>query len=213
MFMNSTSDSWKHIIMRAVIVTGMGIVLGAALYQFAVFTPSMKAFQFSMSSLSIGIMYAALKSRRLRDGLAALLVWYVILTGLMEEFNSWLLFLNLAYIGGMAGAVVLHQRAVRSPFVHGAVLRIVLAGATVGVVNGVVVIVLAVLIWNSALAHISSIMAAVYFNLQIGSLIGLATGSGMELAEYLIGKFPDRPGEVLPEPTARVSPAADTGTT
>ena len=197
--MNIPNEPRKNTISRAVIVTGMGILLGAALYQLAVFSPAMKAFQFSMNSLSIGITYAALRSRRLRDGLAALLVWYVILTGLMEEFNSWLLFLNFAYIGGMACAVVLHQRAVRSPFVIGPILRIVLAGATIGVVNGLVVIVLSVLIWNSAIAHVHSIMAAVYYNLQIGSLIGLATGSGMELAEYLIGKYLDRPAVVTPE--------------
>ena len=54
--MNNPNEPWNNTFARALIVTAMGILLGAALYQFAVFSPAMKAFQFSMNSLSIGIL-------------------------------------------------------------------------------------------------------------------------------------------------------------
>jgi hypothetical protein len=194
--MNSIPDSWKHVISRAMIVLGAGIVLGFVLYQFLVFIPTMKAFQFTMSSITIGIMYAALKGQSIRNGFAALFVWYVILTGLIEEFNSWLLILNLAYIGGMAGATFVHQRVVKTRLIHGAIQRVAVAGVIMAIANGLIVICLATFSWKVAISHAARIVETVYYNLQLGALIGLATGLGMELAEHLNGRFLDLHSEL-----------------
>jgi len=189
--MSSPHKDWRDALSRAVVVSGLGILLGFVLYRLSVFTPTMKAFQFTMSSVTIGVAYAALKGHRMRQGFAALFVWYAILTGLIEEFNSWLLILNLAYIGGMAGATAIHQRAVNRRLVHGAIQRIVLAGVVISVANGLIVVFLALFSFTVAVTHAATIMDTIYYNLQLGALIGLATASGMELAEYLKGKFPD----------------------
>jgi hypothetical protein len=201
----------KHALMRAVVVSGLGIGLGFVFYQFSVFTPTMKAFQFTMSSVTIGVAYAALKGHSTRNGLAALFVWYVVLTaGVIRDFNSWLLVLNLAYIGGMAAATYVHQRVLNTRFSTGRIQRIVLAGVTTALANGLIVLFLALFFLQAAIAHAAAIMETVYYNLQLGSLIGLATGSGMEVAEYLQGTFFDHPKDI--DRTEAGTDGADAGT-
>jgi hypothetical protein len=187
----------KHALMRAVVVSGLGIGLGLVFYHFSVFTPTMKAFQFTMSSVTIGVAYAALKGDSMRNGFAALFVWYIVLTaGVIRDFNSWLLILNLVYIGGMASATYVHQRVVNARFSTGAIQRIVLAGVITALANGLIVMFLALFFVQAAISHAAAIMETVYYNLQLGALIGIATGSGMEVAEYLLGTVFDHPQDV-----------------
>jgi len=186
--MVSTHNRWKHAITRAVVVSSLGILLGFALYQLSAFTPTLKTFQFTLSSVTIGIAYAASKAHNTRNGVAALFVWYVILTGLVREFNFWLLILNLAYIGGMTGATLVHQHFAKRGLVKGAIGRIVLAGVIVAVANGLIVWFLSLFYLKTTISHAAAIMETVFFNLQLGALIGVATGLGMEVAEYLIAK-------------------------
>ncbi len=193
--MQSTHSTWKNAMLRAMVVSGFGIALGFVLYQFSIFRPTMRVSQFTFSSITIGMTYAALKVSRQRDGLAALFVWNVVLTGLIEEFNSWLLVLNLAYIAGMAGVTFLHHYVVRRNVVAGAFQRIVLAGAMIAIGNALIAVFLAIISWKVSLSHLGSTMEHVFYNLQIGTLIGLAAGLGMEIAEYLNGKFLEQPEE------------------
>jgi hypothetical protein len=172
-------------ISRAVVVSGLGIVVGLVLYRLSVFIPTMRASQFLVSGVSIGLAYAAFRGHAIRNGLAALLVWYAVLTGLIEDFNPWGLILNFAYIGGMAGATFVHQRVVETRFVRGAIQRVALAGAFMAIANGLIVVFLALFSWKVVLTHAATWIEVVYYNLQLGALIGLATGLGMELAEYL----------------------------
>jgi len=187
--MDSMHDAWKYVVSRALIVSGSGMILGFILYQFLIFTPTMKPSQFTFSSINIGITYAALKSHSPRNGLAALFVWYIIATTVFVQFNWWLLILNVAYIAGMACAVFILQRVVNTRLAQGSLQRIVLAGAVVSVTNALIVIVLTLFSLRVLISHASSIMETIFYNLQIGALIGLATGIGMELAEYLTGRF------------------------
>lgn len=181
----------KHAIARAVVVSGLGVLLGFALYQLSAFTPTRKPFQFTLSSVTIGLAYAASKAHNTRNGVAALFVWYVLLTGFVREFNFWLPILNLAYIGGMTGATLVHQHFAKRGLVKGAVGRIVLAGVIVAVANGLIVWFLSLFYLKTAISHAAAIMETVFFNLQLGALIGVATGLGMEVAECLIAKYSD----------------------
>jgi hypothetical protein len=188
--MDTTQGAWKRAIARAIVVSVLAIAVGLLFYRLSVFVATMRAFQFTISGISIGLAYAALKGDALRNGLAALFVWYALLTGLMEDFNSWLLILNLAYIGGMAGATYLHQRVVQSRVVRGALPRVALAGAFMSIANGLIVVFLVLVSWRTAVfTHPATWLDVAYVNLQIGALIGLATGLGMELAEYVDATF------------------------
>jgi hypothetical protein len=182
--MASLPDSWKRTLRRALVVAAAGILLGFLFYDFGVFIPTWRASQFTISSITIGITYAALKSASPRNGLAALFVLYILAVGLLVPFNWWLLILDFAYIAGIAATIYLHQRLVKRPIVRGPLMRIALGGVLVSLANGLIIVVLSLFNFHVWLARISIIMEEVRGNLQFGALIGLATASGMELAEY-----------------------------
>jgi cellulose synthase/poly-beta-1,6-N-acetylglucosamine synthase-like glycosyltransferase len=201
--MDTPQADWRRVIARALVVSSLGIGAGLLFYGLSVFVPTMRASQFTTSGISIGLAYAALRSHVPRNGLAALFVWYALLTGLIENFNSWLLILNAAYIGGMAGATYVHERVVRTRRVRGPIPRIALAGAFMSIANGLIVVVLVLVSWRTAIfTHVATWIETAYFNLQIGALIGLATGLGMELAEYVDATFLTRQDETDQEKAA-----------
>jgi hypothetical protein len=193
--MASLPDSWKRTLRRALVVMAAGILVGFIFYDFGVFIPTWKASQFTISSITIGITYAALKSSRPRNGLAALFVLYIVTVGLLVPFNWWLLILDFAYIAGMAGVVYLHQRVVTRPIVRGPLMRIALGGVLVSLANALIIVVLSLFNFRVWLARMPVIVGEVRGNLQFGALIGLATASGMELAEYWDGKLYSAPDE------------------
>lgn len=174
-------------ILRAAIVAGAGMIVGLIFYGVSVFVPTMKASQFLTSSITVGIAYAAVKGKNLRNGGAALFVWYVLLNSAMRILHYWLLLLSFAYIAGMAFAVWVRVFAVKSRYTRSPVVRIALTGAILSLANGVIVYFLAIFSQRSLLDHYW--MEGAYYNFQLGALIGLATGIGMELAEYVIPRF------------------------
>jgi hypothetical protein len=183
--MNAARNTWNEALLRAATVAVSGMVLGFILYRFSIFKPTMMAFQFTISSITVGIMYAARKTSNLRNGFAALFVWYVIVTGLIEMFNTWLLILNLVYIAGMAAATFVHQTVVQTRFGRNGIGRVVLAGGIMSIANGLIVAVLALFSMRAAIAHATELFGVGYHNLQLGALIGIGTGLGMEIADYV----------------------------
>jgi hypothetical protein len=188
----------KQTITRLVAVAASGLILGYLLYRSSIFIPTMKASQFTSSSVTIAIAYTAWKAHALRNGFAALFVWYIVLTTMIVQFNSWLLILASFYIAGMAGAVLLHQSAVVPRLGSYPVLRVLLSGALTSIANGLIVSVLFLFSFRLILAHLDTAYDTVYYNLKVGALIGLGVGIGMEIAEHLIARFlqlPDEPSE------------------
>jgi hypothetical protein len=192
----------KQTITRLIAVAASGLILGYLLYRSSIFIPTLKVSQFVMSSVSIAIAYAAWKAHAIRNGLAALFVWYVCLTTLIVQFNSWLLILDSFYIGGMAAAVLAHQSAVVPRLRSHPILRIALAGAITSIANGLIVVALFLFSWRVVLAHLDTAYDTVYFNLKIGALIGLGVGIGMEIAEYLNTRFFQLPDQPIAHETA-----------
>ena len=140
--MNTSKDIWKHLILRVFVIAGVGILVGYIFYRDNVFTPTIRAFQFLGSSITAALVYAVLKSYSSRYLWPVLFVWYVILTGLIVEFNWWLPILNLAYIGGITAAIYAYNYITTRLFVNSAALRIVSSGTIISIVNGLIIIVL-----------------------------------------------------------------------
>jgi len=179
---------------RALIVAGTAIAVGLAIFQGGVFTPTMRAFQFTYSGITAGLFYAAIKEGKLRLGFAALVVWYLVLTFLIEhgESNSWLLVLNLSYFVGIAGATYLHGRLVRASLVRGFAQPVAAMGVLTALANGLIVVVLASSSLRVMLDHPMVVVEQSFRNLQLGTVLGLAIGIGIEIAEYLLRRQAER---------------------
>jgi len=165
------------------------------MFRFSIFEPTQKASQFVLSGVAAGIAYAFLRSSTLRNMLAAQLVWYIVIRLRVGEVSLWLLVLDAPYIAGIAAAVLVWLRLSNRSLVRTPVQRIVAAGVLVAVANAVVVVVLGLFAVGATASHPSAWLEAILFNLQIGTLIGIAVGAGAELAEWLVAKFRVTPHE------------------
>ncbi|HBD07826.1 MAG TPA: hypothetical protein DCZ69_06150 [Syntrophobacteraceae bacterium] len=190
--MNSLQKIWTVALIRAAVVAGSGILLGYLLYQSLVFTPAMVAFQFTLSGVTAGVAYAALKGRRVRDGLASLVVWYVIVTFLVENFVPWMLLLNFIYIAEIAVVIWVYVRLIREPLLKSIPARIVLAGALLSMANRLLIVILETILKRHTLGNVGELWELIMRNCQFGALIGLAVGCGIEIAEQIVKKVSPR---------------------
>jgi hypothetical protein len=185
----STKDLVKHTVLRMVIVACATVGLGLVFFRLNVFDMVMTASQFLTSGITAAITYAALKTPRRRDGFVALLVWYVVLTFLVVQFHAYLLILFFAYVAGIAGAVCLYSYFLRKEMVRGALQRVAAAGVIIAIANAVIVLFLGIFNLHAVSASPGSYASTVFKNLQLGTLIGIGFGLGVELAEYIIRRM------------------------
>jgi hypothetical protein len=179
----------KQIIVRILIVAGTGMVIGFLLFRAAIFIPTMTTFQFTISSVTVGLFYSILKSSTLRNGLVALLIWYFVNSAFFDPHNRWMLVLNLVYIGGIAGACYLSMFTIKKGYVHSMVMRIATLTVFIAIVNGLIVFFLSLFSWHRAIAHQDKLFQIALSNLELGAMIGLGLGIGIEIAEYVINKY------------------------
>lgn len=182
-------DNVRNTLLRMVLVLCVTTGFGLLFFQHAVFDQRMMASQFLTSGVTAAIAYAAWKSGRWRDGLAALLVWYIVRVFLITEYNWWLLVLSFAYVGGIAAGIFLFVTFVRKEIVRGMMQRIASAGVIIAITNALIMIFLGLWSWGAVTASPGYFASMVFRNLQFGTLIGVAVGIGAECAEYILVKL------------------------
>ncbi len=197
--MDTIENTWKHIILCAIVISGVGILVGFIFYRYSVFIPTMRPFQFAVSSISAGLAYAFSKSSIQRHLLPALFVWYVVLTGLLVKLTWWSLILNFAYVGGITSAIFVYNYAASKPYSNRIILRIIYAGAIIAIANGLILMFLGIFSVKVIFFHFSVWLSAIEYNVEIGAVIGLAIGLGIEIAEYLNGKMNEYETDLLGE--------------
>jgi hypothetical protein len=190
--MKTLQEIWTCAILRALIVTVLIMIVGFAFYRFWIFDTSMMPFQFTLSGVTAGIAYATAKGPSIRNGLAVLFLWYFVLTSAIFGFNTWLMKLDLIYVAGIAAAIFFYDYFVKKPFFNMAIKRIILAGVLVAVVNGLIIVILSTIASRAMVWRVASTWYMVYKNTELGALIGLAGGCGIEIAEYVVAKYGSR---------------------
>lgn len=182
----SVQDIIWHTVLRMIVVACVILGIGLVFFRLNVFNMRMTASQFLTSGVTAAISYAALKTPRRRDGVAALFVWYVVLVFFVLQYNWWLLILCAAYIVGIAAAVYLYDQFVLKNIVRGTVQRVAAAGVITAVANALIIIFLGLWTWKAVVASVGYYASVVFRNLQFGTLIGISFGIGAECAEYII---------------------------
>jgi predicted RNA-binding Zn-ribbon protein involved in translation (DUF1610 family) len=208
----SDKDLLKMSIVRTLVVALASIAIGVLFFHSNVFIPTMRASQFLSSGITAALVYAALKVLRPRDGMAALLVWYLVLTLLLVNPDSWLFILAAVYVVGIASAVYVYDLFARKNFVRGLLQHVAAMGVLTGLANGVIVLILFLIGTRDPHTFTSGrVYAAAFENLQLGSVIGIALGFGMQLAEFLLGlPFVRKTFSISPLPSSAEAPAPGT---
>ena len=174
--------------LRIGITASVMIAVGFALYTHQIFTPTMRAFQFLQAGITSGIAFGFLVYRRGMFLGAALLLWFTILNFATADGHSWIYILTAVYMIGTTIAVWMARQWGDHAGWTSPVLRIALTGVCFSVMNGVHIIVLGLIRSFSTLTDAEHWHIA-FLNMQIGVVIGLAAGAGMELAEYVIAHW------------------------
>ena len=182
----SVQDIIWHTVLRMIVAACLTLGFGLVFFRLNVFNMRLTASQFLTSGVTAAITYAALKTPRRRDGLAALIVWYVILVFFVTQYTPWLLILCAAYVAGIAGAVYVYNQFVVKNIVRGAVQRVAAAGVITAVANALIIMFLGLWSWKAVAASMGFYASIVFRNLQFGTLIGIGFGIGVECAEYII---------------------------
>jgi predicted RNA-binding Zn-ribbon protein involved in translation (DUF1610 family) len=187
--MKPTELSSKQPILRGAIVAIAGLAIGFAFYQGEIFSPHMRAFQFTVISITARVFYAATKQPAIRNGLAALVVWYVLLTFLIERFDPWHLVLNFVYVAVIAAVVYLDVYAAGRLPLGGRLQRIASMLTLTAVGNALIILIIGLILLREALSRPQVLVDSSFFNLKLGGLVGLGLGIGMEIAENVIARL------------------------
>jgi len=181
---DSISLVWKQAILRFAVVFALVLAVGFIFFQKSICISTTPSFQFLVTGGTIGISYAAFKTGAPKNASFPLLVWYILLAGKKALENNWLLVLYGSYILAMAGAVYLYSKIASRPFIKGYIQRIFTLTMIIAVVNGLLVVFLGLLPTKEIAANPTYFLHAIYLNVQIGAMIGVSSGLGIEVAEY-----------------------------
>ncbi|HUI64997.1 MAG TPA: hypothetical protein VL126_09140 [Bacteroidota bacterium] len=182
-------------VIRLICVAGAGIGIGCLFFRTGVFAANTLASQFLTSSVTAALAYAGLRSGRPRETLAALCLWYVVLSVVISHVDSWVLIVRLVYVLGVAAGVSLYLSAVKKNFLRGITQRLAAMGIIIALINCLIIFILSLFTARLLFQYPVSIVAVAFQNLQVGTLLGIALGAGMELAEFILARSPLRTPE------------------
>lgn len=183
--MNADNDVLKGAAVRTLVIASLVIVAGLIVFGTSVFNPLLTSFEFVANGVTIAIGYAAFKAHRARDGFAALLVWYVLLTLIIcSPIYTWNFIMEASYVVGLTGSVYLYLWVINKKFANNRVQRIIAAALILGLAHGLIVIFLEAVSLR-VLVHPVKTFAWSYMNLRNGTVIGILSAVGMELSDHL----------------------------
>lgn len=184
--MRTGSEVLKESALRFVVIGGLAVILSFILFGPLAFNPFMTSFEYVASGVTIAIAYAAFKSERVRNGLAAELIWYVFLMTIIGYSNGWWNYvMEASYIIGLVAAVYLYFMLINKRIVKGLIQRAVAVIIIVAVAHALIVIFLQ-LVNSGIFVHPLRSLGWSLMNLRNGTVIGIISAIGMEFSEYLI---------------------------
>jgi hypothetical protein len=189
--MDKSGHLLRHVVIRTFIIAGVGIAFGYLVFRFAVFVPTMPPYQFTIASITVGLCYSMLKGSTLRNTLSVLLVWYFVGTTFSDtrHYWIWIMILQFAYVAGLSFAVYLYMFFIRKRYVRSMAIRIASFLVITAITNALIVQALALLSFPRVIAHPFQYLQASFYNLELGTMIGLALGIGIELGDYAIRRL------------------------
>jgi hypothetical protein len=187
--MNINIEQIKQGAVRFIAVAGLIIGVAYLVYHEYVFIRTTWPFQFFISGITIGLSYAVFYTNKIKEGIAILVLLFIVSSGFIAEHRAWNYVLQGTYISIMSCAVYLELFIRRKQYFTNRIMCIVIAGVVIGVSNSLIIVVLGLFSPLSSFAHFPIMLKALYLNLKIGTVMGLLFGIGSELSTYIISSF------------------------
>jgi hypothetical protein len=119
----------QQILLHCIIPILSSTVIGFLFYRWHVFNPHYAGFQFITSAAVASVFYYSLVYLRRRDAFAVLLILFLLLLLVTRSTRSMYVLRDLLHTGGIATAVLLYDRLLRSnPSLKGQYFGLVLSG-------------------------------------------------------------------------------------
>jgi hypothetical protein len=176
-------------IVRFVMITGFVIAVGFIVYKYAVFIPTMPQFQFFINGITLGLAYTTFKSNISRYGYGILFLWYFILSGFITTYILWMFMLNAISIIAMTAAIYSYFLLIKKQFVNILFTRIISSAVLIGIANGLIVLFLGIISFHTVVSQPMIFLGSIYYNLKIGTVMGIVTGTSIEFVEYFLIKI------------------------
>jgi hypothetical protein len=170
---------------RIMIVLAVTLATGYLFFRGSIFVVTRPPSEFLTTAIAATLFYAFAKSSSMRNGFAAVLVWYVA-SSLFDVRNSWLCILFFVYFAGMAAVIYFYFHVSRKTLLNGIAQGIATISILTGIMNALAIFVLASFSALFRQVQLQHVLKAALDNFQLGTLIGLAIGTGIEIAEYLL---------------------------
>ena len=177
----------KNGFIRGLLVAACVAGAGVLSYGRLIFVPTMSAFMFPVSGTSIGIAYGAFKGGHTRQGIIALLLWYLVLCG-FSPYILWMYIMNGTYVTILALTMAAMPLLGDKLRLRHWSQRIILAALLIGIAHALTIVVLDLFRMQRFLGNPLRYLGFSLENLRRGTVIGLAAGMGMELAEVIVGR-------------------------
>ena len=187
--MNTNVELVKQGIVRFIVVSGLIVGFAYLIYHESVFIPTRWPFQFLISGIVIGLSYAFFITNKIKEGIAVLVLSFIISSGLITPHHTWNFILTGTYVCVMACAVYLFLFIIRKQYFTDRLMCIVTAGVIIGVANSLIILVLRLFSPLSSFAQLPMLVEALHLNLKIGTVMGLLFGIVTELSKYFISSF------------------------
>ncbi|MGO9482349.1 MAG: hypothetical protein ACLP05_11300 [Candidatus Kryptoniota bacterium] len=184
--MNSDRKLLIDTIIRAIVVAGVVSFFSIIVFGAAALEPQLAQFELLKNGVTIAIAYAAFKGNRLRDGFAALLLWYVLLTAVIDvPYHAWNFVMEAAYIVGLTYSIYFYFNVVGKTLGKARVKWIIAATLIVGTAHGLIFIFLQIISLR-VFAHPIETFEWSFIDLKNGLVIGILSALGMEFSEYVV---------------------------
>lgn len=170
---------------RTLFVASAGVATGFLFYGPSIFVPTKAPFQFTLNGITAGLFYGVSKSMSYRGALAATLIWCVFST-LLDVHNWWLFVTFFVYAAGILASVSMYMMLVKKPLFNGILQRVATISILTGFFNALALLVLYAIQSTFLFARFGTVAHYVFENFQLGTLIGLGIGVGIEIAEYFL---------------------------
>jgi hypothetical protein len=179
-------DNIKQWVVRFISISGFIILIAYIIYGRSIFILTYSTSQLFQSGITIGLSFATFRDKKYREGIASLILWYIILYGISPVRHWWVLILSATYISVIALAVYYSIDINRKLFINNQFLRVATSTVLLGIANSLIIVVLNIYTFWKIKHNLPYIPEFMFLNLKYGTMLGLFMGIGIEIFDRFI---------------------------
>jgi hypothetical protein len=179
-------DSIKQSIVRFLSISGFIVLIAYLIFGKKIFILTYAPSQFFQSGITIGLAYTSFYNNKVRQGIASLILWFILLYSISSSRHWWIVVLCLTYISMISLGVYYSIKINHKPFITNEFFRIATFTVLLGISNALIIVVLNLITFWRIKYNLPQIPESMLFNLRYGAMLGCFAGVSIELFDRFI---------------------------